>query len=376
MTKPALLLLASLACLLPASARGAAAEGGSYKVRIPKYDDETGELVWVVEAATLEPVPDSEDSKDLTTVRIELHADGALHAATAEKGRVDTKKNTGVLRGNVVLRFDDETKTRVETEVLAWDGEKGTAHTDEPVTIRRTDMTIRGIGLDLRVRDVEKPGTEEKQRADELVIRRNVRVDIAPTTQDWLLPSRRPAKAPRPPEQPKEEGPKEGEEGKQGEPIVVTSTGSLTVFRLSMTAIFRENVRTVQGKKSMTSNMLTLHFVPSKEDQDRAVLDRVRAEGDVRIDDGETIALADIATWTREEGTSRLVGRPAEVRWDNGNRLTSPVIVSLRGGAELHALPAEEGPGGLHLLSFPAPPRPASEGKEDVSARAPAAEDR
>jgi len=386
-------IVALLAVLLPGAAWAAAPPGASVNVKVPGYSPKTGDLLWELEAARLDPSPD--DPKVLlgTDVRVSLYQEGKTHVLTAKKGSANTEKNCGTVEGNVVIVFDDEQATRVETDTLTWDGATGIVTTQDPVKITRTDLTADGIGLVVKLR--EKTGAKRPERADELTLERKVRVVVQPGTSSWLLSPEAGAKKPKEPgpASPAEKGekaeagpPKAGPE-EQKEPILITSAGPLTIYRNAMTALFRDDVRAVQGPQSVTCDLLTIVFCRSQqaekggkeEDKPNHVVDTATAVGKVRVDDTRTIALADLAFWKRKEtygkpkegtegpaqepaepkagaakfpeGALKLVGQPAEVAWDNGNRLRAPIIYRLEDGSEFVCSPSEEHPTGVHLLA-------------------------
>jgi hypothetical protein len=165
------------------------------------------------------------------------------------------------------------------------------------------------------------------------------------------------------------------EDARPAEPIVITCAGPLMFYRAEMTAVFRENVRAVQGAQSLTCDMLTVTarwaggaeakpapnpgLKPTPKGAEgaetparrKAELDTVTATGNVRLDDTHTIALADAVIWNRRLARVRLIGRPAEVRWDNGNRLSAGVIERSQDGAEFFSSSTPDYPEGVYLVA-------------------------
>jgi len=370
-----------LAWLPAAALGGATTPGGGYNVRIPGFDPDTGEKIWELQAVKVTPVPDRPDLMEGTNVRIAVFDEDETHVATGKRGRVNTQKNTGTLEENVVIRFGDEQATRVDTDRISWDGAKGIAVTNSPVKITRKDMTIEGLGLRVRLRDI-KDAKGRTKHADQLTIERRVRVVIQSDT-NWLLPEPKPgprAKANKngkaAPAAPSKVGKPAASPKKQRQPITITCTGPLTVYRGEMTAVFRDNVRAVQGDGSLTSDVLTVTFRTEKGKKERAVLHTVTATSKVRVDDARSIAFADEAQWSRDNQSARLIGQPAQVRWDNGSRITAGVIHRMQGGNELLCSPSAGYPHRVHLLAYSADGSFALPGKKDASPKKPGAKDR
>jgi len=260
----------------------------------------------------------------------------------------------------------------------------------------------------------EESGPKRPQRADELTLKGNVRVVIQPGASNSLLslgagartpaepgPAKLPEKGEIPPakaELPRatagspsraEDTVGQADRGTAGaekreDPILITSAGPLTIYRGAFTALFRDDVRAVQGTLTITCDILTLVFRPAREDErtkkggdeTQYVLDTGTAVGKVRVDDTQTAARADMAFWKSkeapakpaegtakpptdpkkdsnrfQEGAVKLIGQPAQVTWGNGDRLCGPVIYRLEGGSEFICSPSEESQGGVHLFT-------------------------
>jgi LPS export ABC transporter protein LptC len=312
--------------------------GEGWNVEVPYYDPVTGNLAWKLRAARVNQDPENQRILHGTGVLIIVYHQGKSHTAAGKKGVVNTETSAATLEGDVVIEFADEQATRVETDDLTWNGKDGAASTKSPVKISRKDATISGIGLRLWLNDAKtsyaKNSSAKADRTNTLIIERRVRTVLLPTASLFSQKGES-ASAPR----------------LDKEPVIITCAGSLTVHRAEAAAIFRDNVRASQGNQSLTCDTLTIVIQPSKDEKGKASLHSLAAEGSVRFDDAHTLALGDTMAWNSEEGSARLVGRPAEVRWDNGNRIAAGLIQRLREGAEYTCDPTPECPQGVHLLA-------------------------
>jgi len=310
----------------------------SRKVKFPGYDPTTGELLWELEADKVTREPDSPRLHG-TNVRIVVYNQGMTHVATAREGSVDTENNAADLSGDVVIVFGDEGSTRVETDSLTWRSKDGTARTADPVRVIRRDAVLEGVGAKLWLNDNRRSGAAS-DRTNHLVIEKTVKTTILPSARNSFL------------------GPSAPAPGGPQEPIVITCAGPLTFYRAELTAVYRNNVRVTQGPRSLTCDVLTLSFrrvsaagggAGSKE---KVALESVTATGNVRLDDTRAIALGDALLWSRREAVVRLIGRPAEVRWDNGNRLRAGLIERSEDGSRLVCGATPDSPGSVYLLAL------------------------
>jgi len=311
----------------------------SRKVKFPGYDPTTGELLWELEAEKVTREPDSPRLHG-TNVRIVVYHQGKTHVATAREGSVDTQNNAADLSGDVVIVFGDEGSTRVETDRLTWNSKDGTARTADPVRVVRRDAVLEGVGAKLWLSDRGRQGPGS-DRTNHLVIEKRVKTTILPSARKSFLGP-----------------PVQGAEGSR-EPIVITCAGPLTFYRAELTAVYRNNVRVTQGPRSLTCDVLTVcvrRVAAGKGEgagaSERVALESVTATGNVRLDDTRTIALGDALLWSRREAVVRLIGRPAEVRWDNGNRLRAGLIERSEDGSRLVCGATPDSPGGVYLLAL------------------------
>lgn len=296
---------------------------------LPFYNDATGELQWKVLAGKVTGDPNNPRLLHGADVRIIAYRDGTPQTATGKKGAVNTETRAATLEGDVVIELNDEQPTKIEADDMDWDSQNGTASTRGPVKISRADLTVTGLGMRLWLTTVRGENAP-KERTGQVVIERRVRAEMLPNSNTALL------QAPA---------------GDNAEPILITCDGALYVSRSELTAVFRDNVRATQGKQALTCDLLTVKVRPVPGEKGKAALDHVAASGNVRLDDAHTVALADAAEWRREEGSLRLVGRPAEIRWDNGNRLAAGLIHRMGDGAEIVCSATPEHAADVYLLA-------------------------
>ncbi len=338
-----LTILAAL--LLPSLAHGGTTIEDTTSAKLDIYDPQTGKLNAVVRLKRVEHDAKATGTMKATGVYIEHHKDGAKHIITSDRGLINTAARNGQLTGNVVIRLDDEQNTRIETDTLQWDRKKDLITTDAPVTITRSDMTITGVGLTAILADdvkpVETPKTngqpeppapptpaEELPDGDRITIRSRVKVIVQSGDGGPLATPKAEPEEPAAEDEKPEPGPE-----KPADPIVVTSVGPLDIYRGKRVAVFNDDVRAVQGSNSLLCDKLTLRFdrVAVKDpktgaEEKKMQLVQLDAEGDVRVDDGKTVGTGDALEWKYGDDASRLTGSPAQVTWDNGQKLSADVI--------------------------------------------------
>jgi len=329
---PALLLAAACCALALAgeTPKGKAPVEEAKLVEFPFYNQDTGELEWLVRAAKV--TADKANPRVLLgeKVRIIVYHKGKEQTTTAAKGRLDTQARLAMLEGNVVMNLvQGDQLTRVESNDLTWDGQNNVASTRGPVKISRPDMTVSGVGMRVWLSTL-RDEKGKPRRTGHMVIERRVRAELLPGSGTSLLdaPTRR-----------------------NPQPIIITCDGPLVVSHAELTTLFNKNVRATQGKQVLTCDRLAVVVQPVPGQKGQVALDLVTATGQVRLDDAKTVALADRAEWRRNEGSARLTGRPAEIRWDNGNRLTAGLVHRMGDGAEILCSSTPEYPHDVYLLA-------------------------
>ena len=122
-----------------------------------------GNLRWTLRADQAEVY----DQKGITLMRkvvIQLFSKDGDWTVTSDEGTLDNNKRDVTLTGNVVIRSNDG--LQMKTAALAWENERRTLSTDDPVEISREGTTITGRGLAVRMQE------------ESAAIRQNVRVVI------------------------------------------------------------------------------------------------------------------------------------------------------------------------------------------------------
>jgi LPS export ABC transporter protein LptC len=230
------------------------------------------------------------------------------------------------------------------------------------------------------------PKPQGAEQTGYAIIHRHEKTVIRPGKGQWLMgvPGGGKPAVEAPTRPPTEPAAKNGKEAPKADapaaPIVITSRGPLRIDRLTRMAHYEKDVRAVQDRQTLTADDLTITFQPEKSEdpeaaaekekgkeakagteaekgtvpkvaadaakgsRSKAAIDRVVAVGHVRMDDGSTFALADQAVWTQANGNFVLTGCPAEVRWDNGNRMAAGSIQRLQNGEVLTGSVTKEHP--------------------------------
>jgi len=293
------------------------------------------------------------------------------HVIHGKVGVFDMAAKSAYLQRDVVIVLDDaeaeKDRTRIYADDLLWDGKTGTAKTEGPVRVERPDMTITGVGMTVYRGEKTKktakappakntapaPATDAAAnlRQGNVVIHRHEKTTVRPDKGQWLVPMADVKPSAGAPGKAK---PAKANPARKSPPIVITSTGPLTIDRAAGVAVYKHNVRAVQGPQSLTSDEMRLGFKAGGTGAGGAALSSVVAIGHVRMDDGDTFALADQATWQRDTNTLVLIGRPAEVRWDNGNRISAGCIRRLNNGEILHCTHTDKHPGNAFLMIYSA----------------------
>jgi LPS export ABC transporter protein LptC len=229
-----------------------------------------GEKTWEVQGANMDMLGNDVKISDITA-----HLYGAKEnmVLTADKGHFD--KDTGVVHLQDHVRAVTDSGAQLKTDTLDWSQKDQVITTNDRVNITKDNMTAVGQGIeakpDFKVATLEKDVilTVEKQK------------------------------------QAKESAAKEGnfQMGK----MVITCEGPMELNYEKQYATFEKNVR-VEGdadQGTMSADKMTLRF-----NTETKQVDRMEAEGNVKIIRGDNISLSNGAVFIAADKTLHLTGRP------------------------------------------------------------------
>jgi len=200
---------------------------------------------------------------------------------TADNG--DFNKISGVvhLENNVVITTSSGAK--LTTNSLDWDRKQQIVSTLDKISLQRSDMNLTGEGA--------KGQTALKQ----MELEKNVRLDIEPLDK---------------------------QKGKK-QKIVIICDGPLEVDYEKNIAIFNNNVKVETSDLIMYSDKMQVYFIPKKEETNKdevnkdqgsiamsSSIDKIIAQGNVRILRGENTSFSQEATYTALDKRIVLTGRP------------------------------------------------------------------
>lgn len=178
----------------------------------------------------------------------------------AKKAVYDTNGSTVELREDV--KFKTSEGLELETELIKWDQDKDLVSTDEEVRINKNDpnIDIKGRGM------AAKPGLKTVKLENEVEV---------------VIPQ---------------------EDSKY---IVITCDGPLEVSYDDGMAIFRNEVKVSQKDSEIYTDLATIYF-----DAKTKVLDRIVAEGNVRLIRGKDTSYSEKAVYYAKNKRIVLEGRP------------------------------------------------------------------
>ncbi len=110
-------------------------------------DAKGGAYRWSLDAERAESFPGTGKTL-LRKVTIGVEESGRRWKVTSDEGELAQETRDVELRGKVVLVSSEG--LRVETTVLRWSNAEGRAWTDQPVTIYRGGVVVKGTGLETR----------------------------------------------------------------------------------------------------------------------------------------------------------------------------------------------------------------------------------
>jgi len=213
------------------------------------------------------------------------YADGNNINLTADKGDFNKKNGLVHLENNVVITTSSGTK--LTTDSLDWDRKQQIISTLDKINLERADMNLSG--------QCAKGQTALKQ----VVLEKNIRLDIASLDK----------------------------QKDRKEKITITCDGPLDVDYEKNIAIFNNNVKVEKSDLIIYSDKMQVYFSPKPEEGKTAgetgiissSINKIVAEGNVRILRGENISYSQEAIYNAENKKITLTGNPQIVIYQTEN---------------------------------------------------------
>lgn len=269
-------MLLSVIALLPQSSR-AQQEDKQSDQQINDFSlsgyGEKGKKSWDIAGKTADIFDQTVKLKD---VRGNLYDEKEDIQLSADNGDFNKSNGKVHLEDNVVITTSGG--ARLTTDSLDWDRKNQLVNTPAKVNLSKEEMTLEGIGAS------GEPNLKKMQ------VDKNVRLDIEPK-----------------------------DKGKQKEKLVITCDGPLEVDYEKNIAIFNNNVKVERPDSLIYSDKLQVYFSQSgaKSGQPAKTsalgagsIDKIIAQGNVRILQGENISYSQEAVYTALDKRIVLTGRP------------------------------------------------------------------
>lgn len=230
-----------------------------------------GQKTWEIQGASMDMQGSDIKISDITA---HLFSDKENMVLTADNGRFDRDNSTMYLRNNVKAVTDNGAE--LKTNSLEWAQKKQLITTDDRVYISKERMNAVGTGIEAQ------PDFKVAK------LKKDVTVTMDEGTKD------------------KEEN-KDGKEGLSRNKIIITCDGPMEMDYNSQFAVFHNNVKVDGGpdQGTMHADKMTVYF-----SADSKQVDKIIAEGNVKIVKGENISLSDTAVLTGADKKVVLTGRP------------------------------------------------------------------
>ena len=244
-----------------------------------------GQKTWEVQGANMDMIGNDVKISDITA-----HLYGAKEnmVLTADKGHFD--KETGVVHLQDHVKAVTDSGAQLKTDTLDWSQKEQVITTNDKVNITKGNMTAEGKGIEV------KPDFK-----------------VAKLEKDVILTVEKQKEA-------KKDTDKEG--GFQMGKMVITCDGPMEMNYEKQYAIFEKNVK-VEGdaaQGTMIADKMTLRF-----NTETKQIDRMEAEGNVKVIRGENTSYSDGAVFTATDKTLRLTGRPKLVLFSmSDNKIEEP----------------------------------------------------
>jgi len=240
-----------------------------------------GQKTWEVQGANMDMNGDDVKISDITA-----HLYGAKEnmVLTADKGHFD--KGTGVVHLQDHVKAVTDSGAQLKTDTLDWSQKEQVITTNDRVNITKDNMTAEGKGIqakpDFKIAKLEKDVTLTVEKQKEA----------------------------------KKDSNKEGsfQMGK----MVITCDGPMELNYEKQYAVFEKNVK-VEGdaaQGTMTADKMTLRF-----NTETKQIERMEAQGNVKIVRGENTSSSDGAVFTASDKTLLLTGRPKLVLFSTSENM-------------------------------------------------------
>jgi len=294
--------------------------------RYPAFDPKTGKRTWTITAEKAWPVEANFYRAHMP--RVVVYGNRHTIDVSSESGSVKRRGRgdvTFILEKNVVIRVDDPSGTVVTTEQLQWVAQEHILRSETRVTIKRTDFTVSGEGLELK----PKEGGKEPQF---IKLLRNVEVEIAPAAAKSPIFADLAGKAAE-------------ENDAHAPPMFISSDGSMIIDRDTNIILLRDNVQARRDKFTLRCDTLRMAFDP----ETRRLKD-IHGEGNLQAFDGDNGISGDTLAWDALSGLIEVTGTPART-WRGPATVSAPIIwlsqsdgkVLWTGRAHIYAPPMESG---------------------------------
>lgn len=229
--------------------------------------DEKNKKAWDLEGETLEVFG---DLIKLSPVKANVYGEEDTMVVVADQGTFNRAEGKVHLQDNVVIT--SQTGTKMMTETLDWLQQNQLVQTEDKVNISKDNIQAEGVGA------------VGKTDLQQFSLNKEVRVDIAPQPTDETMRQ-----------------------------TTITCDGPLDIDYVKQTAIFNNNVEAFDGESQLFADKMTGYF-----DSTSKKLNKVIAEGNVKMIRGKDTAYGQQAIYDAEKQTVSLIGRPKLIIYSKG----------------------------------------------------------
>lgn len=200
------------------------------------------------------------DYVDIDNVEANIYNSGKSVNITAEKARLETKKEKFHLKDNVEIKNKEGLK--LNTEYIVWEKKKNVIQTDKQVKLSKNDTL-----------QIEADGMKADAGMKKVDFEKDVEVMIKSKGEDKIT--------------------------------VITCDGPLEIDNENSMAVFNNNVVVKNPQGKLFADKAIVYF-----DKDKKVFKKIIAEGNVKIVKDENVTFADKATYYGDTKRIVLEGRP------------------------------------------------------------------